>query len=107
MRNPPLLPSTHIPPRRNPGVVQQRALPIPLPTQLPSSQQTTNIAPQMLPAVPPQQQPTVARSPPFQPMPPTNPVGGEVYTMADLHNLAITQGRRLRFCRRHSDSKHQ
>ena len=113
MQNPPLLPTSHIAPRRNPGVVQQRALPIPLPTQPPTIQQPTAMMQPMMPAIVPQQiqQPTVPQSPSVQQMPQANPVGGEVYTMADLHNLAITQGRRLLFRRRrsglHSDSQCQ
>ena len=56
-----------------------------------------------------QQQPTVpvsslqqlvSQQPPMVQIPPHQPLGGEVYTMADLHNLAITQGRRLCFHRR-------
>ena len=113
MQNPPMLPRSHIPPRCNPGAVQQRALPIPLPTQRSTFQQQSNITPPMLPTMPAQQlqPPPVPASASVQQMPQANPVAGEVYMMADLHNLAITQGRRLLFRRRqsglHSDFQRQ
>ena len=101
-QNPPLMPTSRITPRRNLGVVQQRAMPIPLPTQVSTPQQSADL---------PQQNPSGIAAPQVQQQPmPTSSVqqmgqamGGEVYTMANLHNLAVTQGRRLIFCRRWGD----
>ena len=166
--NPPQLPPPSMMPRRNPGVVQQWALPIPLPTQptssaaqpmasavlgqqvhqpqmlppvqqavpafaghqlqqaqMPQVQQGVNFPQQMVAGIggqqvqPPQmaipnqpanaaqqvlaafgaQQPAMGL--PQQPQgAQANPVGGQVYTMGDLHNLAVTQCRHLQFRRR-------
>ena len=54
-QNPPLLPSGRIPPRRNLGVVQQRAVPIVLLTQLSAHQQPSNVSQPLVPAMPLQQ----------------------------------------------------
>ena len=53
----------------------------------------TAVSPSVVPPVDPQQHVMHHMAAP-------NPVQGEVYTMADLHSLAIMQGRRLRFRRR-------
>ena len=135
-QNPPTLPTHPIQPRRNLGPVQQRAMPIPLPTETAAAvgpQQMAALlgnqqiqAPQMggqqhqqgpIPVMAAHQvgQPSAAVvGAPLQQQQPQGQLGavggqqphaanagqGEVYTMADLHNMAITQGRRLRFRRR-------
>ena len=90
MQNPPSLSMMRITPRCNLGVVQQRALPIPLPPQLPTHDQSLpeQIASGIAAA---QVQPPIVPSSSVQQV--GQPIAGEVYTMADLHNLAITQGR--------------
>ena len=110
MQNPPSVPQGQIPPRRPLGVVQQRALTIPLPTQTGSSQQSLNVPQQLLMASQQVQQhpaPVVGDqqfqtqqlqqgqmgATAGQQMAQANPIQGEVYTMADLQYLAVTQGR--------------
>ena len=112
MQNPLSVPRCGIPPRRNPGVLQQRAIPIPPPSQASTSDQSSNLVQPIMPQIGYQQVPQAhIPSSSVQPIGPAQPVAREVYTMADFHNLAVTQGRRLVFCRRrdgsHSHPQHQ